>query len=81
VLEKPGFDPSRADDLIPIVNDGLVASPQFKSLGAAERQSMYDSLLLSASVIAIVHQSGNKEASKTIAKQTLQQLLGPSSEY
>lgn len=81
VLEKPGFDPNRADELIPLVNDGLAASPQFKSLSAADRQSMYDSFLLSASVIAILHQSGNKEASQTIAKQNLQQLLGSSSGY
>ncbi len=73
VLEKPGFDPSRADDLIPAVNDALAASPQFKSLGAVQRQEMYDSMLLSAAIIAIVHQ-GDKQASKTIAQQTLQQL-------
>ena len=78
VLEKPGFDPNRADDLIPAVNDTLAASPQFKSLGAADRQNMYDSMLLSAAVIAMVHQSGDKVSSKTIAKQTLQQILGPS---
>jgi hypothetical protein len=78
VLEKPGFDPNRADDLIPVVNDALAASPQFKSLGAADRQNMYDSMLLSAAVIAMVHQSGDKVASKTIAKQTLQQLGFPS---
>ncbi|HKY61939.1 MAG TPA: DUF6683 family protein, partial [bacterium] len=58
VLEKPGFDPSRADDLIPAVNDALAASPQFKTLGAADRQNMYDSLLLSTAVLAMVHQSG-----------------------
>jgi len=74
VLEKPGFDPNRADDLIPAINDSLAASAQFKSLGAADRQNMYDSLMLSAAVIAIVHQSGDKAASKNIAKQTLQQL-------
>ncbi len=74
VLEKPGFDPSRADDLIPAVNDALAASPQFKGLGAAQRQEMYDSMLLSAAVLAIIHQSGDKATSKTIATQTLQQL-------
>ena len=73
VLEKPGFDPNRADDLIPVLNDSLAASPQFRSLGAAERQNMYDSLLLSAAVIATVHQSGDKESSRMIARQTLQQ--------
>jgi|GEM_PF-4181936 len=74
VLEKPGFDPSRSDDLIPAVNDALAASPQFKSLSAADRQNMYDSLLLSAAVIAVVHQSGDRNASKSIAQQTLQQM-------
>ncbi len=74
VLEKPGFDPSRANDLIPGVNDALAASPQFKNLGMVERQQMYDSMLLSASLIAIVHQSGDKQASQTIARQALAQL-------
>lgn len=74
VLEKPGFDPSRADDLIPVINDSLAASPQFKSLGAADRQNMYDSMLLSTAILAVVHQSGDKAASRTIATQTLQQL-------
>lgn len=73
VLEKPGFDPSRADDLIPAVNDALAASPQFKALAAVDRQNMYDSMLLSTAIIAIVHQ-GDKQASKNIARQSLQQL-------
>ena len=74
VLEKPGFDPARADDLIPTINDALAASPQFKTLGAADRQNMYDSMLLSTAIIAMVHQSGDKQTSKTIAQQSLQQL-------
>ena len=74
VLEKPGFDPGRADDLIPSVNDALAASPQFRSLGQADRQNMYDSMLLSTAVLAIVHQSGDKAASQTIARQSLAQL-------
>ncbi|HEX5035199.1 MAG TPA: DUF6683 family protein, partial [bacterium] len=74
VLQKPGFDPNRADDLIPAVNDALAASPQFKSLGAADRQNMYDSLLLSTAVLAMVHQSGDKTSSQTIARQALQQI-------
>ncbi len=73
VLEKPGFDSSRADDLIPAVNDALAASPQFKALAAVDRQNMYDSMLLSTAIIAIVHQ-GDKQASKNIARQSLQQL-------
>ena len=77
VLEKPGFDPNRADDLIPAINDALAASPQFMGLAAAERQDMYDSMLLSTAVIATVHQS-DKVASKAIAKQTLLQLGLPS---
>lgn len=80
VLEKPGFDISRADDMIPAVNDALAASPQFKSLSAADRQNMYDSLLLSTAMIAVVHQSGDKQASKTIARQAMQQLLGMSAD-
>ncbi|HEX5038462.1 MAG TPA: DUF6683 family protein [bacterium] len=78
VIEKPGFDVARADDLVPMINNALAASPQFTSLGAPDRQNMYDSMLLSAAVIAIVHQSGDKQASQTIAKQTLQQLGLPS---
>lgn len=73
VLEKPGFDPSRADDLIPAINDALAASPQFRALTAADRQNMYDSMLLSTAIIATVHQS-DKQASKNIARQSLQQL-------
>lgn len=76
VLEKPDFDISKANDLIPVVNDALAASPQFRKLRAAERQAMYDSLLLSAAVIALVHQAGEKEQSQTIARQVLQQLIG-----
>ena len=74
VLEKPGFDPARADDLIPAVNDALAASPQFKTLGAADRQNMYDSMLLSTAILAMIHNSGDKQTSKTIAQQSLQQL-------
>jgi len=73
VLEKPGFDLSKVDDLIPAVNDALAASPQFASLGAAQRQQMYDSLLLSAAVIGVVNQK-DKQAGKTLASQALNQL-------
>jgi len=74
VLERPDFDIKKADDLIPVVNNALAASPQFVSLGAAQRQQMYDSMLLSSAIIAIIHQSGDKQASKAIATQALQQL-------
>ena len=76
VLEKPDFDATKADDLIPVANDALAASPQFKKLSAADKQLMYDTLLLSAAVIAIIHQSGDKETSQAIAKNVLQQLVG-----
>ncbi|HKY63224.1 MAG TPA: hypothetical protein VJR29_07375, partial [bacterium] len=49
----------------------LAAIPR---LGAADRQNMYDSLLLSTAVLAMVHQSGDKASSKTIARQALQQI-------
>lgn len=77
VLEKPGFDANKADDMIPIVNNALAASPQFTSLSAVDRQNMYDSLLLSTAVIAMLHQSGDKATTQNIARQTLQQMLGP----
>jgi hypothetical protein len=76
VLEAPDFDVAKADALVGTANDALAASPMFRKLGAAERQLMYDSLLLSAAVIAIVHQSGDKTASQAIAKQVVQQLVG-----
>ena len=76
VLEKPDFDASKADDLIPVANDALAASPVFKKLSAADKQIMYDTLLLSAAVIAIIHQSGDKETSQAIARNVLQQLVG-----
>jgi hypothetical protein len=76
VLEEPELDPANADALVTRVNDALAASPRFRRLGAAERQRMYDSALLSAAVIAIVHQSGDKAASQAIAKNVLQALIG-----
>jgi hypothetical protein len=78
VIEKPDFDASKADELVPVINDALAASPQWKRIGAADRQLMYDSLLLSAAVIAIVHQSGDRDTSRAIAKQVLQHLVGAS---
>jgi hypothetical protein len=74
VTEKPEFDASKADDLVGGVNEVLAASPQFARLGNTERQAMYDSLLLSAAVIAIVHQSGDKAQAKAIAKHVLAEL-------
>jgi len=76
VLEVADFNEAKADALPAEVNDVLAASPQFAKLGAADRQLMYDSLLLSAAVIALLHQSGEKETSQTIARQVLQQLVG-----
>lgn len=76
VLETPDFDASSAAALVTTANDALASSPQFRKMSAADRQLMYDSLLLSAAVIAIVHQSGDKEASQAIAKQVLKQLVG-----
>lgn len=76
VLEVPDFDESKANALVGIANDTLAASPQFARLGAADRQHMYDSLLLSAAVIALMHQAGDTEGSQAIAKQVLQQLVG-----
>ena len=76
VLEAPDGGATNADALVGTANDVLAASPVFRKLGAADRQLMYDSLLLSAAVIAIVHQSGDKAASQAIAKQVLQQLVG-----
>jgi hypothetical protein len=73
-LERPGFDPKRADDLVPVVNDALAASPQFTSLGAQDRQTMYDSLLLTTAMLALVMQSGDKPTSRAIAAEALQQL-------
>ena len=72
----PSTAKPESDDGIPIANDALAASPQFKRLSAADKQLMYDSLLLSAAVIAIVHQSGDKAASQQIAKGVLQSLVG-----
>jgi hypothetical protein len=74
VLEKPGFDPKRADDLVPVVNDALAASAQFASLGAQDRQTMYDSLLLTTATLALLMQSGDKATSRAIATEALQQL-------
>ncbi|MFN0245812.1 MAG: DUF6683 family protein [Kofleriaceae bacterium] len=76
VLEKPEYDLAKADELVTNVNDALAASPRFRRLGPAERQVMYDSALLSAAVIALVHQSGDKAASQAIAKNVLLALTG-----
>lgn len=78
VVEAPDFEAEQADALVGVVNDVLAGTPQFTQLGGAQRQLMYDSLLLSAAVIVLVHQSGDKAASQAMARQVLQQLIGAS---
>jgi hypothetical protein len=76
VLGRDDYRDGRGNQLAATVNDVLAVSPQFARLAAADRQTMADSMLLSAALLVLLDGAGEKAASQELAKQLLSQLTG-----
>ena len=65
------------------LNDVLASSPEFQSLTARKKQSLYEAAIITGGMIGVIHQLGVdqsndqlKEQAKELAKSAIGQLLG-----
>lgn len=77
-VELPDAD---AKELVTGINDMLAASQEFKGLGQAERQTLYEGFVMTGAMLMIAHNAGKKDPairqqSQDMARNVISQLSG-----
>ncbi len=71
VLDHRTFDAAQEAPLLAAVNDTIAAAPALRTMSAADKQLMSDAWLLASAVMVQYEQTGNHDASATLARQLL----------
>ena len=77
-VELPDAD---AKELVTGINDMLAASQEFKGLGQAERQTLYEGFVMTGAMLMIAHNAGKndpsiRQQSQDMARNVISQLSG-----
>lgn len=77
-VELPDTD---AKELVTGINDMLAASQEFKGLGMAERQTLYEGFVMTGAMLMIAHNAGKNDPSirsqsQEMARNVISQLSG-----